>query len=66
MGDEAILADLDAVDETALDHHPAKHALQSAEHQNAEQPRHQAGRNAPPEQKPQERHGEGDPDQPAP
>src|SRR5260221_13642409 len=66
MGDEPVLADLDAVDETALDHDPAEHALEPAEHENADQPRHQTGRDATAEQAPQEGRGKGDYDQAGP
>ena len=65
MGDEAVLADLDPVGKPALDHVPAERALQKAEQQDAGERRREPPRQLPPHQEPDERHGKGDPDQPA-
>jgi hypothetical protein len=64
MGDEPVLADLDPLGETALDHVPADPALCEAEQQNAAERRYQPPRQPSAHQKPDERHREGDADQP--
>ena len=66
MGDEPVLADLDAVGETALDHVPTERALAEAEQQNAGERRSPARRGScRRSEKPDKGHGIGDPDQPA-
>ena len=65
MGDQPVLADLDPVGETALDHIPAERPLQEAEHQDARERQNQAPRQPAPHNEPDQRYGENHPDQPA-